>query len=53
MPAVAGPVKLVPLAALATPDLSENALRVAASRNRLQAVKGDDGHWRSHATMTP
>nr|WP_281245065.1 Fic family protein [Actinokineospora terrae] len=47
MPAVAGPVKLVPLAALATPDLSENALRVAASRNRLQAVKGDDGHWRS------
>jgi hypothetical protein len=47
MPAVAGPVKLVPLAALTTSDLSENALRVAASRNRLRAVKGDDGHWRS------
>ncbi|MGQ0837632.1 Fic family protein [Actinokineospora sp.] len=47
MPTVAGPVKLVPLAALATHDLSENALRVAASRNRLKAVKGDDGHWQS------
>lgn len=47
MPAVAGPVKLVPLAALTTPDLSENALRVAAIRNRLRAVKGDDGHWQS------
>lgn len=47
MPAVAGPAKLVPLAALATPDLTENALRVAATRNRLKAVKGDDGHWQS------
>jgi Fic family protein len=47
MPAVAGPVKLVPLPALATPDLSENALRVAATRGRLRAVKGDDGAWRS------
>jgi Fic family protein len=47
MPAVAGPVKLVPLPALATRDLSENALRVAAARGRLRAVKGDDGMWRS------
>jgi len=47
MPAVAGPVKLVPLPALVTSDLSENALRVAAARGRLRAVKGDDGMWRS------
>ncbi|MEH0819025.1 MULTISPECIES: Fic family protein [unclassified Micromonospora] len=47
MPAVAGPVKLLPLPALATPDLSENALRVAATRGRLKAIKGDDGTWRS------
>jgi Fic family protein len=47
IPAVAGPVKLVPLAALATSDLSENALRVASMRGRLRAVKGDDGLWRS------
>ena len=47
LPAVAGPVKLIPLAALASPGLSENALRVAATRGRLRAVKGDDGNWRS------
>jgi len=47
MPAVAGPVKLVPLAALAADDLSENALRVASIRGRLRAIKGDDGLWRS------
>ncbi|MGW9372539.1 Fic family protein [Streptomyces xanthophaeus] len=47
LPAVAGPVKLVPLAALATEDMSENALRVAANRGRLKAIKADDGSWRS------
>jgi Fic family protein len=47
LPAVAGPVKLIPLAALATPRLSENALRVAAIRGRLRAMKVDDGTWRS------
>ncbi|MER5440507.1 Fic family protein [Streptomyces sp. NPDC002790] len=47
LPAVAGPVKLVPLAALATEGISENALRVAASRGRLRAVKAEDGSWRS------
>ncbi|WP_433250132.1 hypothetical protein ACQPYK_03640 [Streptosporangium sp. CA-135522] len=47
MPAVAGPVKLVPLPALATRDVTEDALRVAAARGRLRAVKGDDGMWRS------
>lgn len=48
IPAVAGPARLVPLAALSAPDLSENALRVAAIRGRLRAVKGDDGIWRSN-----
>lgn len=47
IPAVAGPVKLVPLAALAHRDVTENALRVAAMRGRLRATKGDDGVWRS------
>ncbi|MPZ63028.1 MAG: Fic family protein [Propionibacteriales bacterium] len=47
IPAVAGPVKLVPLTALASDDITENALRVAATRGRLRAVKGDDGTWRS------
>jgi Fic family protein len=47
IPAVAGPVKLVPLAALANGEVTENALRVAASRGRLRATKGDDGLWRS------
>lgn len=47
VPAVAGPNRLVPLAALARPDLTEGALRTAANRGRLKAQKGDDGHWRS------
>ena len=47
VPAVAGPARLVPLAALATPELSHGALRVAAIRGRLQATKGPDGQWRS------
>ncbi|HMJ02387.1 MAG TPA: Fic family protein [Conexibacter sp.] len=46
VPAVAGPARLVPLPALATKRLSANALRVAATRGRLKAVKGSDG-WRS------
>jgi hypothetical protein len=47
MPAVAGPVKLLPLPALASKKISENALRVAATRGRLRAVKEADGNWRS------
>lgn len=47
LPAVAGPVKLVPLAALATEETSEDALRVAANRGRLRATKTEDGSWRS------
>lgn len=47
VPAVAGPSRLVPLAALASKNLTEGALRVAANRGRLRAQKGPDGQWRS------
>jgi fido (protein-threonine AMPylation protein) len=47
VPAVAGPARLVPLPALATEQLSANALRVAAIRGRLKAAKASDGTWRS------
>lgn len=47
VPAVAAPEQLVPLPALARDRLSANALRVAAVRGRLKAVKGSDGSWRS------
>lgn len=47
VPAIAGPARLVPLPALATKDLSPNALRVAAVRGRLKAAKAADGTWRS------
>jgi hypothetical protein len=47
VPAVAGPTRLVALPPLATPEISANALRVAATRGRLQASKGPDGTWRS------
>jgi Fic family protein len=47
LPAVAGKEQLVPLPALARERLSANALRVAAVRGRLQAVKDRDGSWRS------
>lgn len=47
VPAVAGPNRLVPLAALVTDDMTEGALRAAVNRGRLRGQKGDDGHWRS------
>jgi Fic/DOC family len=47
VPAVAGPLRLVPLPALASKQISANALRVAATRGRLQASKAGDGTWRS------
>lgn len=47
VPAVAGPARLVPLAALATNEISTTALRTAANRGRLQAVRGPDHRWRS------
>lgn len=47
VPAVAGPARLVPLLALASPEISANALRVAAIRGRLRASRAADGTWRS------
>ena len=47
IPAVAGPARLVPLAALATRDMKAPALRAAAKRGRLRATRGADGQWRS------
>jgi len=47
VPAVAGPVRLVPLAALATPKLSAVALRAAAERGRLKAQRNARGDWLS------
>jgi hypothetical protein len=47
MPAVAGPTRLVPLAALADSRINAAALRTAAIRGRLQATRSADGQWRS------
>lgn len=47
VPAIAGPARLVPLPALASPAISADALRVAATRGRLKASKVADGTWRS------
>lgn len=47
IPAVAGPNRLVPLAALANKNISAAALRTAATRGALQADQGADGHWKS------
>lgn len=47
VPNIAGPVRLVPLKALATRELTYQALRQAAARGRLEATYGADGAWRS------
>lgn len=47
VPAIAGPRRLVPLAALASESLNAVTLRAAANRGALQATKGPDGQWRS------
>jgi hypothetical protein len=47
VPNVAGPARLVPLAALADDQFSVPALRQAAQRGRLDALQGADGIWRS------
>jgi len=47
IPHVAGPAKLVPLAALVDQDLSLVALRAAAQRERLEAYQRSDGQWLS------
>jgi hypothetical protein len=48
LPAVAGPAKLVPLEALATPKLKIDTLRKAAERGRLRATRAPNGTWRSN-----
>jgi len=47
VPNVAGPARMVPLAALADEEFTQTALRRAAQRGRLDAVQGSDGIWRS------
>ena len=47
LPAIAGPAKLVPLEALTNKDVSLRALRNAAQRSRLKAIRAVDGSWRS------
>ncbi len=47
VPNVAGPARLVPLAALVDEQFTLPALRQAAQRGRLDAVQGTDGVWRS------
>lgn len=47
VPNLAGPARLVPLAALTDKEHSVAALRQAAQRGRLDAVQGTDGIWRS------
>ena len=47
LPAIAGPLRLVPLEALATSEISHGALAAAAGRGRLRAFRGEDGIWRS------
>lgn len=47
VPNVAGPARVVPLAALADDSFTVAALRQAAIRGRLDAVQGPDGVWRT------
>lgn len=47
IPNIAGPARYVPLQALADSELSLVALKQAASRGRLEAVRGSDGQWRT------
>lgn len=47
LPATAGPTHLVSMEALATSEVSAQALAMAARRGRLRAVRDDDGRWRS------
>ena len=47
LPAMSGRVKLVALEALVAEDASHTALRQAAERGRLRAIKDGSGIWRS------
>jgi Fic family protein len=49
LPAKAEPDQLVPLTSLVRKGLGAPALRAAIERGRLQALRGDDGHYRSTA----
>jgi Fic family protein len=45
LPNLAGPVRLLPLSALVRPGVTGRALRVAAVRGRLKAVREPNGRW--------
>lgn len=47
VPSIAGPARLVPLAALADRGISVKSLRAAAQRGRLKARRDERGQWRS------
>lgn len=47
IPNIAGPSKFVPLPSLADDEFSLVALKQAAGRGRLDAIRGSDGQWRS------
>lgn len=47
VPNLAGPARLVPLAALVSEEFTLSALRQAAQRGRLEAYQASDGTWRS------
>lgn len=51
VPAVAGPARLVPLAALATREVSVRSLRAAAERGRLRAQRDARGAVAEHAPL--
>ena len=45
LPNLAGPVRLLPLSALVGPTVTLRALREAAVRGRLKAIREDNGRW--------
>ncbi|MSQ30727.1 MAG: Fic family protein [Dehalococcoidia bacterium] len=47
LPSVAEADRTLPFSAFASEDLNENALRAAATRGRLAAVRGPDGRWQT------
>lgn len=47
LPSLAGPLKLLPLSALASPRLNVRALRASADRGRLKVVRDSAGRWLS------
>jgi len=47
LPNLAGPLKLLPLSALASDQLKVRALRAAVERGRVQAVRDEAGRWLS------